>query len=370
MFEWKAQTKIKAVGLATVSAIVLSASTALADEVWVYNWSDYIDYDLFEKFEQETGIDIIYETYDSSEELEREVLAGGSRYDVVVPTDIFMQRQIEGGFFQKLDPEKLPNYGNLWQVVLDRTARYDPDNAYSVNYMWGTTGVGFNVNKVAELLGDDAPTDSLALIFDPANMEKLAECGVSFIDSPSEVIAATLQYLGEDPNSKDTEVLELVLPVFEAIRPYIAQFESGSYDEQLANGEICVAFGYSGDIFFALDTALELENGVEIEYSIPVEGALMWFDQMVVPANAPHPDAAHVFINFMMDPQNMADASNYVYYANGNLASQELLEEDVIGDPAIYPDADTLANLYTIDPFDEREQRVVTRIWNQIIAAN
>jgi putrescine transport system substrate-binding protein len=352
--------------LSGVIALTLAASAVSADEVRVYNWSDYIDEELLQKFEDETGIDLIYDVFDSNEVLETKMLSGGSGYDVVVPSGTFMQRQITAGAFQELDQSKLPNAANLWDVIKERTAQYDPGNAYSINYMWGTTGLGVNVGKVTELLGEDAPVDSLALVFDPANMEKLAECGVHFLDAPAEMIPAALQYIGEDPDSQDPDVIALAEPVLAAVRPYIQKFHSSEYINGLANGDICVAFGWSGDILQARDRAFEADNGVEIAYNAPIEGALMWFDQMVIPVDAPNVEAAHTFLNFIMDAQNMAAASNYVYYANGNEASQEFLVEDVIGDTAIYPDAATLENLYTTTPYDARVQRVVTRLWTTI----
>ena len=332
----------------------------------VYNWSDYIDEALLEKFEQETGLDLIYDVFDSNEVLETKMLAGGSGYDVVVPSGTFLQRQITAGAFQKLDKSKLPNLKNMWDVVSERTAQYDPGNEYSINYMWGTTGIGVNVGKVTELLGEDAPIDSLALVFDPANMEKLASCGVHFLDAPAEMIPAALKYIGEDPDSHDPDVIAKAEPILAAVRPYVKKFHSSEYINALANGDICVAFGWSGDILQARDRAWEAENGVEIAYNAPSEGALMWFDQMAIPADAPNPEGAHKFLNFIMDAQNMADASNYVYYANGNLASQELLVEDVIGDTAIYPDEATLENLYITTPYPAKVQRVVTRLWTKI----
>jgi putrescine transport system substrate-binding protein len=352
--------------LSGVIALALAASAVSAEEVRVYNWSDYIDEELLQKFEDETGIDLIYDVFDSNEVLETKMLSGGSGYDVVVPSGTFMQRQITAGAFQELDQSKLPNAVNLWDVIKERTAQYDPGNAYSINYMWGTTGLGVNVGKVTELLGEDAPVDSLALVFDPANMEKLAECGVHFLDAPAEMIPAALQYIGENPDSQDPDVIALAEPVLAAVRPYIQKFHSSEYINGLANGDICVAFGWSGDILQARDRAFEAENGVEIAYNAPTEGALMWFDQMVIPVDAPNVEAAHTFLNFIMDAQNMAAASNYVYYANGNEASQEFLVEDVIGDTAIYPDAATLENLYTTTPYDARVQRVVTRLWTTI----
>jgi len=350
----------------TTAALALSAMAASAEEVRVYNWSDYIDEALLEKFETETGLDLIYDVFDSNEVLETKMLAGGSGYDVVVPSGTFLQRQITAGAFQKLDMDKLPNHGNMWDVVSSRTEQYDPDNAHSINYMWGTTGIGANVGKVKELLGDDAPLDSLELVLNPENMKKLGECGVHFLDAPAEMIPMVLKYIGEDPDSHDPEVIAKTEPVFMAIRPYIQKFHSSEYINGLANGDICVAVGWSGDILQARDRAAEADNGVEIVYNAAKEGAQMWFDQMAIPVDAPNPDGAHVFLNFIMDAQNMADASNYVYYANGNKASQEYLVEDVIGDPAIYPDAATLDNLFTTTPFDPKVQRVVTRLWTKI----
>ena len=356
---------MKTMMLSTVAAFALTGAV-LADEVRVYNWSDYIDEALLEKFEQETGLELIYDVFDSNEVLETKMLAGSSGYDVVVPSGTFLQRQISAGAFQKLDTSKLSNAQNLWDVVEARTAQYDPDNAYSINYMWGTTGIGVNVGKVQEILGDDAPMGSLDLIFDPANMEKLASCGVHFLDAPTEMIPAALKYIGEDPDSHDPEVLAKAEPILMGVRPHVTKFHSSEYINALANGDICVAFGWSGDILQARDRAAEAENGVEIAYNAPSEGALMWFDQMAIPADAPNPEGAHMFLNFILDAQNMAQASNYVYYANGNLASQEFLVEDVIGDPAIYPDEATLENLYTTTPYPARVQRTVTRMWTKI----
>ena len=354
--------------LTSLSTIALCAAvqSASAEEVRIYNWSDYIDEELLEKFEAETGIDLIYDVFDSNEVLETKLLAGSSGYDLVVPTGTFLERQIQAGVFRKLDISQLPNHGNAWDLIAARTAQYDPDNAYSVNYMWGTTGLGVNVNKVAEVLGADAPITSLDLVFKPENMEKLAECGVYFLDAPTEMIPAALAYIGEDPNSHDPDVLAKAEAVLGPVAPYVAKFNSSEYINALANGDICVAFGWSGDVLQARDRAAEADNGVEIAYNVPSEGALMWFDQMAIPADAPNPEGAHKFINFILAAQNMAAASNYVYYANGNLASQEFLVEDVIGDPAIYPDEATLENLYTVTAYPPRVQRTVTRMWTKI----
>ncbi len=352
--------------LTMTAVLALGCGAASAETVRIYNWSDYIDEDLLAKFEKETGIDLIYDVFDGNEVLETKLLAGGSGYDVVVPSGTFLQRQITAGAFQKLDPEKLPNRENMWDLIQERTAQYDPDNAYSVNYMWGTTGIGVNVNKVKEVLGEDAPVDSLDLVFNPENMKKLAQCGVHFLDAPAETVPMALAYLGENPDDHDPDVIAKIEDVYMPVRPYIQKFHSSEYINALANGDICVAVGWSGDILQARDRAAEADKGVEIAYHIPKEGAQMWFDQMAIPVDAPNPEGAHKFLNFMMEPENAAAASNYVYYANGNKASQEFLEEDVIGDPAIYPDEETLNNLFTTTPFEPKVQRVVTRLWTKI----
>ncbi|MBO9464276.1 polyamine ABC transporter substrate-binding protein [Tropicibacter sp. R15_0] len=348
------------------AALALMAGIASADEVRVYNWSDYIDESLLKKFEEETGLTLVYDVFDSNELLETKMLAGGSGYDVVVPTGGFLQRQIQAGVFQPLDKAKLGNYGNLWDVISDRTARFDPDNTYAINYMWGTTGIGTNVDKVKEVLGDDAPLDSLALIFDPANMEKLASCGVHFLDAPDELFPAALTYLGIDPNTHDKEDLEKAAQLMESVRPHIQKFHSSEYINALANGDICVAIGWSGDVLQARGRAQEAKNGVNIAYNPPKEGALMWFDMMAIPVDAPNPEGAHKFLNFMMDGQNMAAASNYVFYANGNKAAQEFLVPDVIDDPAVYPPAEALETTYIKDPYPAKVQRSVTRLWTRI----
>ncbi len=357
---------LKTKSYAILAAAALAAQAGWAQEVRVYNWSDYIDEDLLTKFEEETGFELIYDVFDSNEVLETKLLAGGSGYDVVVPSATFLQRQISAGAFQELDKSKLSNIGNLWDVVEARTETYDPGGNYSINYMWGTTGIGVNVGKVQEILGEDAPLGSLELVFDPENMEKLAACGVHFLDAPTEMVPAALQYIGEDPDSKDEDVLALAEPVLSAVRPYVQKYHSSEYISALANGDICVAFGWSGDILQSRDRAWEADNGVEIAYNAPVEGALMWFDQMAIPVDAPNPEGAHAFLDFILDAENMAAASNYVYYANGNEASKPLLLEDVIGDPAIYPDEATLETLYTTTPYDARSQRFVTRMWTRI----
>ena len=361
---------MKKFALVAFSALAtVAVSTAHAQEVRVYNWSDYIDESLLEKFTEETGIKITYDLFDSNEVLEAKLLAGGSGYDVVVPSASFLARQIQAGVFQQLDQSQLPNNVHLWNTITKATASSDPGNAFSVNYMWGTTGIGVNVDMVAERLGDDYGS-SWDLVFDVDKISKLADCGVHILDAPTEVIPAAMNYLGLDPTSQDPDDIAAGGELLESIRPHVTKFHSSEYIDALANGEICLALGWSGDVFIALYEADDADNGVTIEYIVPDEGALMWFDQMAIPSDAKNVAEAHTFINFMMDPQNIADATNYGYYANGNLTSQPLLEEDVIGDPAIYPPEETQESLYVLGPYPPRIQRVVTRTWTRVVTGS
>ncbi|BCH18728.1 polyamine ABC transporter substrate-binding protein [Mesorhizobium sp. L-2-11] len=332
----------------------------------VSNWSDYIDSSIIDDFTKETGIKVTYDTFDSNELLETKLLAGGSGYDVVVPTANFLARQIQAGVFQKLDKSKLPNISHMWDVILERTAKYDPGNEYSINYMWGTVGLGYNVKKVQEALGTDK-IDSWDVFFNPEKLAKLKDCGVYVLDSPSDILPNAFKYLGIDPETTSLDDFAKAEEVMLKIRPYIRKFHSSEYINALANGDICLAVGWSGDVFQARDRATEANQGVEIAYSVPKEGAEMWFDQMAIPADAPHVAEAHEFLNYMMKPEVIAKASNYVFYANGNKASQQFIDKEILEDPAIYPDEATLAKLFTIAPYDSKTQRVVTRTWTKIV---
>jgi putrescine transport system substrate-binding protein len=349
-----------------VSALLTSGAMAQEKVVNVYNWSDYIDESIIEDFIKETGIKVVYDVFDSNEILETKLLAGGTGYDIVVPTGAFLARQIEAGVFQKLDKSKLPNLANMWDVVSERTTKYDPGNEYSINYMWGTVGIGYNVKKVQEALGIEK-VDSWDVFFNPEKLSKLADCGVYVLDSPSDILPTTLKYLGLDPESTSAEDFGKAEEAMMKIRPFIRKFHSSEYINALANGDICLAVGWSGDVFQARDRAAEADQGVVVDYVVPQEGAEMWFDQMAIPADAKHLDEAHAFLNYIMKPEVIAKASNYVYYANGNKASQAFIEKDILDDPAIYPDEATLAKLFTVSPYDPKTQRVVTRTWTKIV---
>ena len=349
-------------------AAMLAGGTVSAQnrEVRVYNWSDYIDEEILTDFTKKTGIKVVYDVFDSNEMLEAKLLAGGSGYDVVVPTGSFLARQIAAGVFQKLDKSKLPNLKNMWPLIEERTAQYDPGNEYSINYMWGTTGIGYNEEKVKKIM-EDAPVDSWALVFDPDIVSKFKDCGIYFLDAADDIIPAALRYLGLDPNSNDADDIKKATDLLEKIRPNIQKFHSSEFINALSNGDICIAVGYSGDILQARDRADEAKNNVTIAYSLPKEGAQMWFDQMAIPADAQHVEEAHAFLNFLMEPEVIAKATNYSNYANGNLASQEFIDEEIKEDTSIYPDEETLGRLYVKDAYEGQTQRLVTRAWTKII---
>lgn len=356
--------------VAILAAAMLAGSAMLASAqervVNVYNWSDYIDDSILAEFTKETGIKVVYDVFDSNEILETKLLAGGSGYDVVVPTASFLQRQIAAGVFQKLDKSKLPNLSNMWDVIMERTAKYDPGNEYAVDYMWGTTGIGYNVDKMKEILGTDAKP-GWDVIFNPEIAAKFKDCGIHVLDSATDIMPSALAYLGLDPDSHKQADLEKAADLLMKVRPYIRKFHSSEYINALANGDICLAVGFSGDIFQARDRAAEAKAGVTVDYSIPAQGAQMWFDMLAMPADAPHAAEAHEFINYMMKPEVIAKASNYVFYANGNKASQQFLDKEVIEDTAIYPSDEVMQKLFTTTPFEAKEQRVLTRLWTKIV---
>jgi putrescine transport system substrate-binding protein len=352
--------------LATV-ALILSPIVASAEDpvVNVYNWSDYVGEGVLEDFTKETGIKVVYDTYDSMEMMETKLLAGGSGYDIIVPTDRNLARLIQAGVIMPLDKSKVPNIANQWDEIAKRLENYDPGLEHATNYMWGTTGIGYNVDKIKERM-PDAPLDSWAMIFDPNVVSKFKDCGIQLLDSADDIIPAALNYLHLKPDSKDPGDLQKAGDLLKSIRPNIQKFHSSEYINALANGDICIAVGYSGDVLQARNRAAEAKNGVTIGYSIPKEGALIWLDSFAIPVDAPHPENAHKFIDFMLRPDIAARNSNYVAYANGNKASQEKLEEAVFKDPSIYPSAETFAKLYTTTPNDPRVQREVTRVWTEV----
>jgi putrescine transport system substrate-binding protein len=330
----------------------------------VYNWSDYIEPGVLEEFTRKTGIKVNYDVFDANEVLETKLLTGHTNYDVVVPSAPFLQRQIKAGVFQKLDKLLLPNLKYLDPDMLKRIAVYDPGNEHSVPYMWVTSGPGYNVAKIKERM-PDAPVDSLRMFYDPAVVSRFKDCGVSVLDAPSEVVGTVLLYLGKDPKSESVEDLKAAETVLLSIRPYLRYIHSSRYIEDLANGETCLALGWSGDVKQARDRAKEAGKGIEIRYAIPKEGTIMNFDMLAIPADAPHPHNAHLFINYLLEPDVAAKNSNLVKYANINTASTPMLVDAVKGDPNIYPPPDIQAKLVPEPPRSQEFQRLLTRSWTR-----
>jgi putrescine transport system substrate-binding protein len=332
----------------------------------VYNWSDYIEPSVIEDFTKETGIKVRYDTFDSNDTLETKLLAGKSGYDVVVPTAYFLERQIKAGIFQKLDKSKLPNLVHLWPEISRRLATYDPGNVYAVNYMWGTTGIGYNVRKAAEALGPGARIDSWDIVFKPENLAKFKACGVHMLDSSDDILSAALNYLRLDPNTSKEADLQKAADLLMRVRPSVRKFHSSEYLNALASGEICLVVGFSGDVKQAQKRAAEARGGVEIGYSIPKEGAQLWFDNLSIPRDARNGAEAHAFINYLQKPEVAAKNSNFLSYANGNLASQKLIDPAVLEDKTIYPDQATMNRLYIISAHDARTTRLMNRMWTRV----
>ncbi|MGP8118928.1 MAG: polyamine ABC transporter substrate-binding protein [Xanthobacteraceae bacterium] len=349
-----------------LASLPLCAAQAEQRTVNFFNWSNYIAPGVLDDFTKQTGIKVVYDTFDANETLETRLLAGRSGYDVVVPTAYFLQRQIKANVFQKLDKSKLPNLANAWPAVTERLAVYDPGNVYAANYMWGTTGIGYNVKAVREILGADARIDSWDIVFRPEILAKFKDCGVHMLDSADDILPAALNYLGLDPNSTLQADLQRAAEIVSKVRPYVRKFHSSEYLSALATGEICLVVGWSGDIKQAQSRAAEARNGVEIGYSIPKQGAQMFFDNLAIPADASHVAEAHELINFLYRPDVAAKNSEYLSYASGNLASQKLIDPRIVNDPTIYPDEATLKKLFVITARDPASQRIINRMWTRV----
>jgi len=355
--------------LLTAATAALLSSTALVQAqttLNVFNWSDYIAEDTLENFTAATGVSVNYDVYDSNDTLEARLFAGSSGFDVVVPTGNYLQRQIAAGIYQPLNRDLLPNWGNMDPQLMALAESFDPGNQYGVIYHWGTTGIGYNVQAVAERLGADYEVNSWDLVFDPEIAGRMADCGIAWLDDAVEILPAALRYIGRNPNSTDAADFEAAGEMLAQVRGTVRYFHSSQYISDLANGEICVAVGYSGDVLQAAARAEEAGNGVEVSYAIPNEGANLWFDMMAIPADAPHPAEAHAFINFMMDAQIAANNTNYVAYANANAASTPLVDAEILNDPTIYPTPEARAGMWTLQPYDSRTDRIVTRLWTRI----
>jgi spermidine/putrescine-binding protein len=351
--------------LTAVGLLVLAGQASAQAVVNIYNWSDYIAEDTLAEFQQASGIKPVYDVFDSNETLEGKLLAGNSGYDVVVPSNHFLSRQIKAGVFQKLDKSRLPHWNNLDPQLLERLQANDPGNQYAVPYLWGTNGIGYNVAKVREVLGIER-IESWDVLFEPENLAKLKACGVSFMDSADELYPAMLNYMGLAPDStriKDYKDAERKL---QALRPYITYFHSSRYISDLANGNICIAFGYSGDVFQAISRAEEAGNGIELAYVVPREGGNLWFDMLAIPSDAKNVEQAHAFIDYLLQPQVIADVSEYVGYANANTQADALMDEDVRQNPSVYPSAAVQQRLYVSSELPPEVMRWITRSWNKL----
>jgi putrescine transport system substrate-binding protein len=335
-------------------------------QVNFYNWSDYIDPTVLDDFTKETHIAVRYDTFDSNDMLETKLLTGNSGYDVVVPTGYFLERQIKAGVFQKLDKSKLPSIANVWDEIARRLATYDPGNQYAVNYMWGTTGIGFNIAKAREVLGSDAAPDSWQIIFRPESIARFKDCGVYMLDSSDDILAAALHFLGLDPNTKSAADYDKAAELVTKVRPAVRKFHSSEYINALATGEICLVVGFSGDVKQAQKRAEEAGSGTKIGYVIPKEGAQLWFDNLAIPKDAKNVNEAHALINYLLKPEVAAKNSNFIHYANGNAASRSLIDPAILNDRSVYPDEAMMAKLYTISAHDQPTQRLMNRLWTRI----
>lgn len=351
-------------GLAAACLLLGAALPASAEEqtVNVYNWSDLIGAETLAAFTTATGIKVQYDTYDSDEVLETKLLTGGSGYDVVAPSATFLPHQIQAGVLLELDRTKIPNWGNLDPSLLKMVEAADPGNKHAIIFDWGTTGLIINSDAVAKRL-PSVPTDSYALLFDPANAAKLQDCGIAVLDSPADVMPIVLKYLGLSPDSEKPEDLAKAKQALLAIRPYLRSIHSSSYLNDLANGSLCAAIGWSGDATIAQARANDAKNGVHLQYIVPKEGTLSWFGMMAIPADAPHPDQAHAFLNYMLEPKVAADFTSSVGYANAVPKSAALMKPEIANDPTTFPPEDVKLRLFpsvTASPAYDRER---TRAW-------
>ncbi|MCC7268814.1 MAG: polyamine ABC transporter substrate-binding protein [Caulobacteraceae bacterium] len=337
-----------------------------ADTLRIYNWSDYIDPAILEYFTRETGIKVVYDTFDSNEVLETKVLAGGTGYDIVAPSNHNVPRYIQAGAIQPLDFAKLPNRKNLWPEIMAKMEPFDPGGKYAVPYMWGTIGIGYNVAELKKRL-PGVPVDSWAVVFEPANLARLKDCGVYMLDASEDMYAVALNYVGKDPNSTAPADIAAATAVLMKARPYVRKFHSSEYIDALANGDICVAVGYSGDVLQARTRAEEAKNGVEVAYAIPKDGSQVWFDVFAMPKDAPNPDAAYKFLDYMMQPEVIARASNYTQYANANAAATPLVDAAVRDNPNVYPTPAVFQRLFVTTTKDQDTLRAVNRDWTRVL---
>lgn len=353
-------------GLGACLSAWLSAAAADAPRVHLYNWYDYIGPTTLADFTRDQGIATVYDTFDSAEILESKLLTGGSGYDVVVASNYSLPTLIKAGVLEPLDPAKLPNLKHMDPELLAKLASNDPGNRYAVPYMWGTNGIGYNVDKVRAALGEQAPVDSWDLLFKEENLAKLSQCGVALLDSPAEILPIVLHYLGLPPNSSDPEDYRKAEALLLKLRPHIAYFNSSKFITDLSNGDICVAVGWAGGMLDAKANAEQAGNGVRIEYSLPKEGAPLWFDTLVLLKQAPHPVQGLAFIDYLMRPEVVAPITDYLHYPNGNRDATALVSAATRNNPAVYPPAAAMDRLFTLQPLDKKAERIRTRVWSKV----
>lgn len=353
--------------LYALGAIALSVSLATAQTrtVHVYNWSDYIDPKLLDEFTKETGVRVVYDTYDSNETLEAKLLAGRSGYDIVVPSGTFLQRQIQSGVYQPLDRSRLSNAKLLWQEVDAKLSAYDPGNRHAVNYMWFTTGIAYDAAKAKARMGEQ-PMNTWDIVFKPENLRKFADCGVYVLDSPEDLFAIALRYLRLNPDSKSPGDIAKASALLQRMRPHVRRFHSSEYINALANGDACLAVGWSGDSFQAKNRARDAANGIVIEYEIPREGTLMSMDNIAIPKDAANVEEAYALIDFLLRPENAARNTTASNFANGVFASRSLIPPEIVNNRSIYPDPEVMGRLFTVTPPDRQAQRTITREWTRI----
>ncbi|MFO1176059.1 MAG: polyamine ABC transporter substrate-binding protein [Paracoccaceae bacterium] len=353
---------------ATLAMPYVRPSWAQSATVNVYNWADYIGETTLEDFEKATGVHVVYDTYSSSEEMEAKMLAGSSGYDVVLMAGLSMPRFITAGVYDKLDKSKLPGIANLDPEVVRILEGWDPGMQYSLPYMWGSVGFAFNMDMVKQRL-PDADLTNLDTIFKPENAAKLADCGISILDSPTDIMPIVLKYLGLDGDTTNVADYQKVVEAFKPIRQYIRTFDNTNYINALPNGELCAVNSWSGDYATARSRAEEAGVKINLAYFVPKTGAPAWVDGWSVPKDAPNKDSAYKFLEYMLQPEVIAACTNYTNYANGNIASRKFVDTAVLADPAVYPDAETVKRMWPLKALSDEQDRALTRAWSDIKAS-
>jgi len=357
------------------AAAALSILTVHADEeekvLNIYNWGDYIAEDTIPNFEKETGIKVRYDLFDSNEALHAKLVAGMSGYDIVVPGSHFAKMQIQAGLLQKLDKSKIPNLANLDPAIQAQLAKMDPGNDHLVDWLWGYTTVGINADKVKKVLGNaPLPENAWDLVFKPEYMSKLKGCGVSFLDTASEILPIALKYIGKDPRSKNAEDYKAAGEMLQAVRPYVTRFSgSGSdYIDQMAKGQLCAVIGWSGDIMIAKDKSAKARNPQNLQVLLPKTGGLLFFDTMAIPKDARHTENAYKWINYILRPEVHASLTNKVFYANPNKAAMKFVNPALAKDKAVFPDPEALASMIAPDTPDQATLKLMTRTFTNFKA--